>query len=147
MASGIKKEDKGNHLMTYHPMGGSNSARFFHDEKWLNFNMFQSGHNEQNIPNYEFNLSNLRLLPLKPTIDGEPRYEDHPIDWKPENGWFDDYDVRQAAYWSVFSGAMGHTYGNHNIWQMWHPGHEPISSARTPWKEAMDYPGAYQMAF
>jgi hypothetical protein len=147
MASGIKKEDKGNHLMTYHPMGGSNSAQLFHEEKWLNFNMFQSGHNKQNIPNYEFNLSNLRLLPLKPTIDGEPRYEDHPIDWKPENGWFDDYDVRQAAYWSVFSGAMGHTYGNHNIWQMWHPGHEPISSARTPWKKAMDYPGAFQMGY
>lgn len=147
MAEGIKTGNQGSHLMTYHPMGGSNSSRFFNEDLWLSFNMFQSGHHELHNPNYESNLINLKLTPLKPTIDGEPRYEDHPIDWKPENGWFDDYDVRQAAYWSVFSGAMGHTYGNHNIWQMWQPGHEPISAARTPWKEAMDHPGAFQMGY
>ena len=65
--------------------------------------------------------------------DGEPRYEDHPIDWKPANGWFDAADVRQAAYWAVLAGAAGHTYGDHNLWQMWQPGRAPVSSARTPW--------------
>jgi hypothetical protein len=29
---------------------------------------------------------------------------------------FDDYDVRQAAYWSLLAGACGHTYGNNNVW-------------------------------
>ena len=33
------------------------------------------------------------------------------------SGWFDDYDVRQAAYWAVFAGAFGHTYGCHPVWQ------------------------------
>ena len=94
--------------------------------------MFQSGHAALDAPNYRFVEADRRLRPAKPVLDGEPRYEDHPIDWKPENGWFGAADVRQAAYWAVLAGAAGHTYGNHNIWQMWQPGRAPISSARTP---------------
>lgn len=147
MAESIKKATDGLQLMTYHPQGGSNSATFFHEDKWLDFNMFQSGHNKLNSPNYTFTLQNLGLHPKKPTIDGEPRYEDHPIDWKPDEGWFDDFDVRQAAYWSVFSGAFGHTYGNHNIWQMWDGDLPPVSFARTSWKTALNHPGAFQMGY
>ena len=147
MAHGLRKGDGGNHLMTYHPSGGRNSATWFHNDDWLDFNMFQSGHAAANLPNYKTTLENYNRKPVKPTLDGEPRYEDHPINWKPENGWFDEYDVRQAAYWSVLSGACGHTYGNHNIWQMWQPGRKPVSSARTPWPEALDYPGAAQMGY
>jgi hypothetical protein len=36
-------------------------------------------------------------------------------------GWFNDYDVRQSAYWSVFSGAFGYVYGNNNIFQFYDP--------------------------
>ena len=49
--------------------------------------------------------------PPKPVVDGEPPYEDHPIDWKPEKGWFDDYDVRKKTYWSLFAGAFGAAAG------------------------------------
>jgi Protein of unknown function (DUF4038)/Putative collagen-binding domain of a collagenase len=147
MAKGLKQGDSGNHLMTYHPQGGSNSATWFHNDDWLDFNMFQSGHGAINIPNYKVTSQNYLLKPIKPTLDGEPCYEDHPINWKPENGWFDDFDVRQAAYWSMLSGACGHTYGNHNIWQMWQPKTDPISAARTPWKKALSQPGAAQMGY
>ncbi|CAN5545111.1 glycoside hydrolase family 140 protein [soil metagenome] len=147
MAEGIKKGDKGKNLMTYHPMGENSSSQFFQEESWLDFNMFQSGHGKLNAPNYQMTINDLKLNPLKPTLDGEPRYEDHPVNWKPELGRFDAYDVRQAAYWSVLAGAMGHTYGNHNIWQMWQPERTPISFARTPWKDAMDQPGAYQVGY
>jgi hypothetical protein len=86
-------------------------------------------------------------------IDAEPRYEDHPIalfrlgaKWVDEPGsWFGAFDVRQAALWSMLAGAGGHTYGNHNIWQMWQPGREPVSRARTPWRTALDHEGAAQM--
>ncbi|MFP4090845.1 MAG: glycoside hydrolase family 140 protein [Cyclobacteriaceae bacterium] len=147
MAEGLAEGDGGNHLMTYHPMGGRNSAEFFHQDEWLDFNMFQSGHGEKNNPNYQMTAHNYQLEPTKPTLDGEPNYEDHPINWKPENGWFDENDVRQAAYWSMLAGAFGHTYGNHNIWQMWQEGRQPISSARTPWYKALDHPGAFQMGY
>ncbi|MHB8897931.1 MAG: glycoside hydrolase family 140 protein [Thermoguttaceae bacterium] len=145
MAAGLGKGDGGNHLATYHPQGGNNSAQWFHGDDWLDFNMFQSGHSEVNLPNYRTTLDNYRRTPVKPTLDGEPRYEDHPINWKPANGWFDEYDVRQAAYWSTLSGACGHTYGDHNIWQMWQQGRAPISSARTPWRQALDHPASAQM--
>lgn len=147
MAKGLKQGDGGNHLITYHPMGGNNSATWFHNDDWLDFNMFQSGHIAIDLPNYKVASQNYLLDPPKPTLDGEPRYEDHPINWKAENGWFDDFDVRQAAYWSMLAGACGHTYGNHNIWQMWQPTREPISAARTPWKKALAHPGATQMSY
>ncbi|HWS90425.1 MAG TPA: glycoside hydrolase family 140 protein [Pyrinomonadaceae bacterium] len=145
LARGLKKGDGGRHLMTYHPMGGASSSRWFHGDDWLDFNMFQSGHGAKDAPNYEQTAADYRLSPPKPVLDGEPRYEDHPVDWKPERGWFDDFDVRQAAYWSLLSGACGHTYGNHNVWQMWQPGREPVSAARTPWRKALSQPGAAQM--
>lgn len=147
MAKGLRKGDGGNHLMTYHPQGWSNSSTWFRKDDWLDFNMFQSGHNARDVANYKFTTANYDLNPPKPTLDGEPRYEDHPIDWKPEKGWFDDFDVRQAAYWSLMAGACGHTYGNHNIWQMFEQGREAISSARTPWKKALSHTGAIQMGY
>jgi hypothetical protein len=78
-------------------------------------------------------------------MDGEPRYEDHPAGFKKENGYMGPYDVRQAAYWALFAGAHGHTYGAHPIWQMYAPGRAPVSHARTYWTEALELPGASQM--
>jgi hypothetical protein len=41
-------------------------------------------------------------------IDGEPLYEDHPLDFRAaQNGWSFDAHVRQRAYWDVFAGAAG----------------------------------------
>ncbi|MBM3839504.1 MAG: DUF4038 domain-containing protein [Verrucomicrobia bacterium] len=145
MAKGLKKGDGGKHLITFHPQGGGNSSKWFHSDDWLDFNMFQSGHAAANIANYSLTSTNYNLTPIKPTLDGEPRYEDHPINWKPANGWFDDWDVRQAAYWSLLAGACGHTYGNHDIWQFWQSDRKPISSARTEWRKAIDHPGAFQV--
>jgi hypothetical protein len=45
----------------------------------------------------------------------------------------------------LFAGAHGHTYGCHDIWQMWEPKREVINRARTPWYDAMHLPGAMQM--
>ncbi|MFZ5829090.1 MAG: glycoside hydrolase family 140 protein, partial [Planctomycetota bacterium] len=156
MARGLKRGDGGAHLMTFHPSGGRNSADYFHDSEWLDFNMIQSGHGRPHRPNYEFMLENLAGSPQKPTLDGEPCYEDHPVKGKTWNrreepgvllSWFDEWDVRVAAYQSMLAGACGHTYGDHNIWQMWLPGRPPKSVARTPWPAALHHPGSQQMKF
>lgn len=148
MAKGIQEGSGGKQLITYHPMGGSNSATWFHDRDWLSLNTFQSGHGKKDAPNYRTLIHNYRLEPAKPSLDAEPNYEDHPINWKPEElGWFDAFDSRRAGYWSMLSGACGHTYGNHNIWQMLDPRREPVSSARTSWQAAMDHPGAFQAGY
>jgi hypothetical protein len=144
-AEGIRKAVGNRQLITFHPMGGNASSRFFHKDPWLDFNMFQSGHGRFYIPNYKQTLADRALTPVKPVLDGEPCYEDHPVNWNPNHGWFGDFDVRLAAYWSMLAGAAGHTYGDHNIWQMWHPERRRISHARTPWREALHHPGSAQM--
>lgn len=145
MVKGIKTGDEGRHLMTYHPLGGKSSSTWFHNEAWLDFNMLQSGHEARDLPNYELVASDYKKSPTKPTLDGEPRYEDHPVNWQPKNGWFDDYDVRQAAYWGVFAGGLGTTYGAHAVWQMYAPGRSPISQVRTYWYDSLDFEGAWDM--
>ncbi|MEX2593594.1 MAG: glycoside hydrolase family 140 protein [Anditalea sp.] len=147
MAAGIRDEVGQDQLITMHPQGGSNSATWFHEDEWLDLNMFQSGHGQKDNKNYQIAEKLYNLHPTKPVLDGEPAYEDHPINWKAENGWFDEFDSRRAGYWSMLAGACGHTYGNHNIWQMWLPERNPVSQARTPWTQALDYPGAFQAGY
>ncbi|GAB1454383.1 glycoside hydrolase family 140 protein [Draconibacterium sp.] len=146
LAKGIKTFDK-SHLMTFHPSGYSSSSKWFHNENWLDFNMMQTGHGERSYEVYsKLMVADYNLIPTKPTFDGEPRYEDHPHNWKPEElGWFDDADVRQAAYWDLFTGGFGHTYGCHAIWQMLAPGREPVGFARNTWQADLDLPGAWDM--
>lgn len=156
MAEGIEEGDGGRNLMTFHPSGRRNSADDFHSATWLDFNMIQSGHERPATPNFELMLKNLSLQPTKPTLDGEPCYEDHPIKgtiWnrRKEPGvlleWYDEWNVRVAAYGSMLAGACGHTYGNHNIWQLWLPDRPAKSVARTPWKAALQHPGSQQMKY
>ncbi len=148
MARGIKSADK-NHLMTFHPWGGSSSSQWFHDAGWLDFNMMQTGHAERSYAIYKkLMIPDYQRVPVKPVFDGEPRYEDHPVNWNPGLfGWFDDVDVRQAAYWGVFSGGFGHTYGCHAIWQFLTPSREPIGHGRHTWQEDLDLPGASGMLY
>lgn len=143
LGTGIKSIDK-NHLMTFHPFGEHSSSQWFHNSEWLDFNMMQTGHGQRSYAIYKRLLvKDYELKPVKPTFDGEPRYEDHPVNWKPEVlGWFDDADVRQALYWGLFSGGMGNTYGCHPVWQMLAPGRTPIGNARNNWYDVLDLPGA-----
>ena len=145
MAEGIRKGDGGSHLMTFHPMGGRSSSEWLQKEAWLDFNMLQSGHAARDIADYGMIWNDYQKQPTKPTLDAESNYEDHPINWNADNGYFNDFDVRKQAYWAVFAGACGNTYGCHDIWQFWQEGRQKVAFARTPWKEAMKLHGANQM--
>lgn len=164
LVKGIKETDGGKHLFTYHPGGSCSSASFFHEDKWLDFNMVQSGHGDRNGATYLYTLNNYVLSPAKPCLDGEPRYEDIPVkfweiklDEKYKNnpyeiadsltpyGYFNELDIRKAAYWSVFSGACGHTYGNGSIWGFWQPGRFSPIAVKYSWQTAMSSPGGIQM--
>ena len=133
--------------MTFHPWGGTSSSACFQESKWLDFNMLQSGHGDRYIPNYDMVHADYNREPVKPCMDGEPNYEDHAIQWDPVNGWFDEWDVRRAAYQSVFAGGMGVTYGCHPIWQFYDKGRVPITSARHFWDDVLDLPGASDMIY
>jgi hypothetical protein len=148
MARGIRKGDGGRHLMTFHPRGGQGSAQYFHDEEWLDFNMRQNGHNVLFNHGYQNTRIDYDRTPIKPVLDGEPIYEDHPVRFRPaEEGHSLAFDVRRPLYWNLFTGAFGHTYGHHSVWQMWQPGRGPVNNPLMPWHEAIDQPGALQMQF
>lgn len=149
MAAGLKEGDGGRHLITFHPRGPGRSSEYFHGADWLDFNMSQSSHGAHDHDNGLYAAYDYGLTPVKPTLDGEPRYELIPAGFyfNSRDGLdlFDAYDCRQAAYWSVLAGACGHTYGHNSVWQMYAPGRQPVIGAVVPWDEALDHPGAYQM--
>lgn len=149
MARGLREGDGGRHLITFHPRGPGQSSQGLQDAAWLDFHMNQSSHGARDHDTGLFIEHDLRLRPLRPTLDGEPRYETIPVGFYMANysrlDRFDDFDVRQAAWWAVLAGACGHTYGHNSVWQMWQPGRKPVLWAATPWREALDHPGAFQM--
>ncbi len=150
MANGIKAGTGGAMLMTYHPPGGASSSRWLHDAPWLDFNMLQSGHGAgRDVAVWDMITQDRERQPPKPTLDGEPNYEDHPVSpwptWNPANGYFRDHDVRKQVYRSVFAGGCGVTYGHHAVWQFYAPGREPVNHVDRSWTDALDRPGAAHM--
>ena len=139
-------------FFTYHPNGGNSSSEWLHKAEWLDMNMWQSGHVLLDAPNWEMIASDYRRIPVKPVLDAEPNYEDHPVDpflrkWQAVFGRYTDYDVRKQAYRAVFAGACGHTYGHHSVWQFWTLQRTPINFPMPAWDEAILAPGATQMIY
>lgn len=148
MALGLRKGDGGSHLITFHPPGGHGSAEWFHDEPWLDFNLRQNGHSSSFNINYVKMKEDYERVPIKPLIDGEPIYEAHPIVFEAEKyGHSIAADVRRAMYWDLFSGACGHTYGHHSVWQMYDENREPVNRPLMTWQKAIEEPGGNQMQF
>ena len=151
------------HPMTFHPFGRTRSATWFHQASWLDFNMFQSGHRdyrqrtpETEVPgedvwhgedNWRYVLDDLALTPAKPTLDGEPSYEDipHGLHDTSQPLW-NDADCRRYAWWALLAGAFGHTYGHNSVMQFQRSG-EPVGAygATRDWRDCLSDPGAVQM--
>lgn len=136
-------------LMSYHCFYPS--TNWFENSNWLDFSMWGSYHEKRDndrafeIPIYQYQLKN-----HIPTINGEPSYELGNINYDAEGkfGSFDDFDVRQQAYWSVFAGCMGHTYGCGSVWQMYDSS-KPFSKQKklANWYDVLSINGANQMQY
>ena len=130
MARGIRSVDKEN-LITFHPTGWQTSSKWFHNS------------------NIQI-LDDFRRTPTKPIIELEPLYEDHPLEFNPDNeGHSCSWDVRRTLYWSVFYGSAGVTYGHHSVWQMYDKDKKryPINRPLMAWHEALDRPAAGQAVY
>ena len=133
--------------ITFHPQPTSpgGSSNWFHQANWLDFNMHQTGHCP-NQPTYEKIAHDLSLSPLKPTIDGEPMYEEHPKCFNAkELGYSEAADIRKIMYWNVFAGAAGQTYGCHAVWQMYDLDKSPVNGPLKPWHKSLDLEVANQV--
>lgn len=154
----ILHEKDGKHLITFHPRGRATSSTWFHNEAWLDFNMFQSGHKDyaqdtteprMGEDNWKFVVNDYALQPTKPTMDGEPSYENipHGLHDSTAKRWTAD-DVRRYAYWSVFAGGAGFTYGENSVMQFKTGWNKDISFGPVKkWKEELNAVGATQMQY
>lgn len=134
-------------LITFHPQPSSpgGSSNWFQIEEWLSFNMHQTGHCPDQ-PTYKKISHDLALSPAKPTIDGEPMYEEHPKCFNAkEFGYSEATDIRKIMYWNVFAGAAGQTYGCHAVWQMYSLDKTPVNAPLKPWKLSLDLEVANQV--
>jgi hypothetical protein len=147
MARGLRAGDGGTHLITFHPPGGAGSSTWLHDEDWLDFNMRQNGHAVDFTGRYDQTRADYDRSPIKPVIDGEPVYEDHPVSFDAKRlGHSIGSDVRRPLYWDLFSGAFGHTYGHHSVWQFYDPAiRQPVNNPLLSWRDAIQQPGAAAM--
>lgn len=148
MGNAIMKATGNKAVISFHPQPGPlGSAEWFHKENWLAFNMFQTGHcRDEKV--YEQIQRVYQLSPVKPVMDAQPIYEDHPVCFNAKDlGTSSAYDVRRSAYLDLFAGAFGHTYGCHDIWQMYSENVEPVNGPHYYWHDAMDLPGAWQMQY
>jgi hypothetical protein len=148
MGEGIMEATDGKAIISFHPQPcDSGSATWFHQQKWLSFNMFQNGHC-RDLAVYDNIQRAYNLLPVKPVIDAESLYEDHPVCFNVKDlGTSSAYDVRKYAYLDVFAGAFGNTYGCHDIWQFYSSKHEGVNGPHFFWQDAMNLRGANQMKF
>jgi len=148
MAKGITlgvsgREDDATELMTYHTFGPDTSANYFHDDAWLDFNGIQSSHGNAILNRNRVEQDHQRR-PVKPVIDLETSYPGIGLNKMPPGN--EDH-ARRSAYWAVFSGACGHTYGANSIWQLYAPGRKPLFGAKLSWSEALDASSAAQMGY
>ena len=139
--------------LTLHPYPMDWPRDVYNDEPWLTVLGYQSAHGDDEtylrwIPEGPPS-TDWRRAPARPIINLEPPYEGHLAyhSGRP----FDDHAVRRAAYWSTLaSPPAGVCYGAHGIWS-WSDGTEaPMAHKDTgtplPWPEALQMPGAAQMA-
>ena len=140
------KADYTSTLMTYHCF--ESSSKWFHNDDRIDFHTWGSYHAEiNNTRSYLAAIADWNLPNPKPTLNSEPNYEGHGINYAiDDNGIFTSTDVRMAAYWSVFSGAAGFTYGAQPIWQFTDETRKKLSpKTYQNWQEGMELPGSAQV--
>ena len=152
MAKGVQDVCGNDVFITYHP--NYSSSKDFHNDQWLKMNAIQSGHGDRNARVWESIQNDLNLQPLKPIMDLEPCYEDHPVNpwdgkWTRESrGYFNAYDVRARIYRGVFAGGCGATYGHHSVWQFLDTAlyeHINVGDTIISWRQALNTEGANQV--
>lgn len=142
LARGIRETAGDRHLMTYH----RKYSWQLEDEPWYQIYMTGPCSGCRANPTIVNEVTADWNRRPRPIVDGEPAYEDHPVNWDPKNGWFEPFDVRLSAYWSLFSGAVGHNYGHHSLWMWyWPPANPKYGHALVTAEEALQREGARQM--
>ncbi|QGQ94997.1 DUF4038 domain-containing protein [Paenibacillus psychroresistens] len=145
VALAVKETDTYGRLITTHPVHKSGDT--YHQASWLDFNMVQSGHGNNQDTAFLFVRDEWNRNPPKPVLNAEPCYEQHPL--RDKEHPFDRYDVRRACWRSVMEGSItGVTYGADGIWHWARSGEVHLNRSAAEyisWQEALQLPGALDL--
>jgi hypothetical protein len=154
----LKETSGGRQLISIHPEGLTASYDFFDNAtstSWLDFHILQSSHQPWSDGRTEMLRRGYVQTPPKPILNAEPPYEGIELNFFLSDlqaafvgGKYPatDYDVRLAAYMSIFHGGLvGITYGANGLFQ-WNSASKPDRSfnPRLNTDEALNLPGSAQ---
>lgn len=135
------------HLITNH-FGTIRVEENLHAAEWLDFDMFQSGHNGWREADEQLRYVTERarrmplylrqLMPAKPCVNGEAIYDGDPA--ANRNQHANAFRARQAGYLSLLSGACGYSFGVAGIWD-W-----GARDRRGTWSKSISSVSSHQMA-
>lgn len=150
LAKGLRAGGGGNQLITFLPREYMSSSRRWHQVEWLDFNSIRSGDKRKFNNNYDLIEHDWHNEPPKPTLDACLCTDHAYVAGNPQNGLFDAYDVRVAAYRSVLAGGCGIGYSCGPLWQMWDAGENEGQPSKCPpanWHEVLNRPAAHQLRY
>ncbi|MBN1676671.1 MAG: glycoside hydrolase family 140 protein [Kiritimatiellae bacterium] len=174
--NGLREGDTGGKLLSLHANNRMTTAARYWDE--LDFHTWQTSQwcAPRYLPSddwqsestcgtwavWEALAADCARTPPKPVLDAEAWYEDAPLDPVPRYpsytshfGVFGQghgsqaYHVRRRAYFTVFGGACGHTYGAEPVWthgRLFLKDLQAPGNAQTvTWRAGLEFPGGRQM--
>lgn len=148
ITNGVTGSDTGHDgvVITHHPSWAQSSAARFHNLAWLDFNFIQSGHCGRTLTaGHQLTGEDFQRRPAKPTMDGEPFYEGHPLCMDADRPYSTPQQVRNGLYNAAFGGGAGIAYGHHSVWQMYQQGRNGINGPLRYWYDALYDPVAGQV--
>jgi hypothetical protein len=111
------KEEDPDALCMYFAQVKYPSSMHFHESAWCDFN-FVEFKGRDSPRQYMDVVRDYQLTPAKPTHMGEFAYE---YEYSGEKWPFvNALMIRRSAYWNLFSGSFGYTYGRRGLWHFNH---------------------------
>lgn len=124
--------------LTVHVAGSETACSLFSNPGWIAIDSFQSGHDNKTLP---FMVQSIRKDRKKnmPVINMEPWYEGI-------LGNFGEYHQRLGFWACILTGAKGHSYGAHGIWQMSENNENFMKHwGKSYWMDSLNYKGSSQL--
>jgi hypothetical protein len=145
--------DRHDRLVTMHPSGQTWVRAEFDNQDWFDFIGYQSGHGSADehlnwLTNGPPATDWPQEEPVRPVINLEPNYENHPSYHEPMR--FSDHEVRRTAYWSaLIAPTAGVSYGHYDVWA-WLEEAAPVPCYKIgevpPWHQGLETPGVASMS-
>jgi hypothetical protein len=146
LGTALREHSKGRQVIAYLPTHGpTRGAPWAQARPWLDLALHRSGPGLAVRP-WEGIANGYATQPVRPLLDGAPGREYQAVEGGEVDGQLSAHQERMVAYWSVFAGACGHTYGNDAVCR-YHDGLDHEATARARWENSLHDPAAEQLHF